>query len=97
MGEPDEDKSRELRMWAEEQVPEPDYDGHAAQFRDVLDAIRNGGQPLVTSAEGRRSIELISAVYKSALTKERVGLPIAKEDPYYRKVSEVKATQVGGT
>ena len=96
MGAPDQDRSRELRLWAEEQVPEPDYAGHAAQFRDVLDAIRNGGEPMVTGAEGRRSIELISAVYKSALTRERVGLPITKEDPYYRKVSEVKATQVSG-
>lgn len=88
-GARDEAKEQELTRWAEAQVPQPSYDGHAAQVRDMLDAI-NLGRPLaVTGEEGRKSIEVSIAIYKSALTGRPVELPIRNDDPYYGKVSEV--------
>ena len=33
--------------------------------------------------DGRRTIELITAVYKSGATGETVTLPLAKDDPFY--------------
>ena len=49
---------------------------HAAQFRDVFQAIRAGGQPEIDGREGRRSVEVILAIYQSASTGRRVSLPL---------------------
>lgn len=39
---------------------------HAAQYRDFVDAARNGRPPRVTTAHGRRNLALILAIYESA-------------------------------
>ncbi len=59
------------------------HHGHTAQFKDVLKAIRSGGQPLIDGAEGRRSVEIILAIYKSAETGRAVALPL-KSDPVWK-------------
>ncbi|MBN1395213.1 MAG: Gfo/Idh/MocA family oxidoreductase [Pirellulales bacterium] len=57
------------------------HHGHARQFQDVLNAIKKGTtKPLVDGPEGRRSVELILAVYKAAETGRAVKLPL-KADP----------------
>ena len=56
------------------------YHGHLAQFKDVLKAIRTGGRPLIDGPEGRRSVELILAIYKAAETGRSVPLPL-RSDP----------------
>jgi UDP-N-acetyl-2-amino-2-deoxyglucuronate dehydrogenase len=50
------------------------HHGHARQFADVLDAIRRGRPPLIDAAEGRRSVEIVTAIYKSAQTGKAVKL-----------------------
>jgi predicted dehydrogenase len=55
------------------------HHGHARQFRDVLRAIRKGQRPLIDGAEGRRSVEVILAIYKAAETGRRVTLPLASD------------------
>jgi len=45
---------------------------HRMQIEDFLDAVRTGRKPLVDGREGRRTVELFSAVYESA----RTGLPV---------------------
>jgi len=55
------------------------HHGHARQFRDVLRAVRQGGQPQIDGPEGRRSVEIILAIYKSAETGRVVRLPLAKD------------------
>ncbi|MEX2080392.1 MAG: Gfo/Idh/MocA family oxidoreductase, partial [Dehalococcoidia bacterium] len=57
---------------------------HMAQVRDFVEAIQTGREPLVTAASCRASLELIAAMQRSAATGERVELPLAKDDPYYR-------------
>ena len=42
--------------------------GHTRQLADFLDAIKNRRKPFVDGAEGRRSVELIEAIYQSART-----------------------------
>jgi predicted dehydrogenase len=64
------------------------HHGHARQFRDVLRAIRKGTSPLIDGAEGRRSVEVILAVYKSAELGRAVQLPLAG-DP------SLKARKIG--
>jgi predicted dehydrogenase len=56
------------------------HHGHARQFRDMIDAIRKGGQPAVDGPEGRRSVEIILGIYKSAETGRAIELPL-KRDP----------------
>ena len=41
-------------------------DGHTAQFQDFANAIRDHRAPLVDGREGRRSVALIEAIYRSA-------------------------------
>lgn len=64
------------------------HHGHARQFNDVLKAIKKGTRPLVDGPEGRRSVEIILAIYKSAETGRAVQLPL-KGDPV------LKARKIG--
>jgi predicted dehydrogenase len=56
------------------------HHGHTEQFKDVLKAIRTGTAPLIDGAEGRRSVEIILAIYKAAETGKTIKLPL-KNDP----------------
>ena len=55
-------------------------DGHVKQLKQFIRAIRTGGKSLVDGEEGRKSVEIILAIYKSAWTGRRVQLPL-KSDP----------------
>jgi len=48
--------------------------GHQAYYEHVVDCIRNGKQHLVDGLEGRKSLELISAIYESIETGREVRL-----------------------
>lgn len=48
--------------------------GHQAYYEHVLDCLQSGRQQLVDGLEGRRSIELISAIYESIETGREVAL-----------------------
>jgi UDP-N-acetyl-2-amino-2-deoxyglucuronate dehydrogenase len=48
--------------------------GHAAYYRHVVDCIADGRQQLVDGLEGRRSLELITAIYESIETGREVEL-----------------------
>ena len=67
---------------------DPSAIGHAAhthQFRDVIKAIKNGTTPAIDGAEGRKSVEIILAIYKAAQSGKMVKLPL-KSDPVLKKV-----------
>lgn len=64
-----------------------DIEGHKAQLRDVLLAITEGKNVLVTGEQGRNAIELITAMYKSSTEHRTVELPLAEDDPFYTKDS----------
>ncbi len=59
------------------------HEGHAGQIENVLGAIQTGGAPAITGQDGRNTIELITAIYKSGAEKSTVSLPIHRDDPYY--------------
>jgi len=48
--------------------------GHQAYYEHVIDCISNGSANLVDGLQGRKSIELISAIYESAETGKEVFL-----------------------
>jgi len=55
------------------------YHGHTMLFADTLNAIRNGGKPSVDGHEGRRSVEIILAIYAAAEAGAAVKLPLASD------------------
>jgi len=55
------------------------YVAHQKNFEDVVRAIKKGTQPLVDGREGRKAIEIILAIYRSALTGGKpVQLPLKR-------------------
>ena len=52
--------------------------GHRDQLADFLRAIDSGGEPLVDGREGRRSVEIIRAIYRSAESGRAVSLPLTE-------------------
>jgi predicted dehydrogenase len=57
------------------------HHAHAKQFRNVVEAIRKGVPPAIDGPEGRRSVEIILAIYKSAETGKAVRLPLPGDPP----------------
>jgi predicted dehydrogenase len=47
---------------------------HAKQFADVVNAINNGSALKIDGAEGRRSVEVILAIYEAARTGKRISI-----------------------
>jgi predicted dehydrogenase len=64
-------------------TPDLLHEGHAGQIEDVLKALENNTRPLITGLDGRKTIELITAIYKAGCKKEIVKLPLTKEDDFY--------------
>jgi len=71
-------------------LPEVENEGHPAEIKNVLDALNGKGSILVTGEEGRKAVQLICAIYKSATEHVTVELPLKKDDPFYRKDSMLK-------
>lgn len=57
-----------------------DHGGHREQLKDFIEAIESGGKPAVAGEDGRKSVELILAIYQSAWTGSIVRLPL-ESDP----------------
>src|SRR5207249_474684 len=53
--------------------------GHRDQLSDFLQAIDEGRAPLVDGREGRKSVEIIRAIYRSARDGTAVRLPLRDE------------------
>ena len=52
--------------------------GHTPLYADVIDAINSGRKPLVDGEAGKRALELVLAIYKSAAEGKAVKLPLDK-------------------
>ena len=60
---------------------------HPAQIHNFLKAI-GGEEPLMIDGyEGRKTLELIIAIYQAACTHQPVKLPLDADSPFYRKES----------
>ncbi|MDF2941966.1 MAG: oxidoreductase domain protein [Herbinix sp.] len=66
-----------------ETLPNLAKEGHTGEIDNVLSALEQGIDPLITGHSGRNTIELITAIYKSGFEERMVELPISKEDPWY--------------
>lgn len=92
-GFPTEDEALEekIRAYADS-LPALPYEGHAGQLDNVLTAIATGGDVAITGEDGRRTIELITAIYKAGSQGETVQLPLKKEDPFYTVAGIMEST-----
>ena len=70
------------------------YHGHTAQFKDVLRAIKTGTRPAVDGPEGRKAVEIILAIYKSAESGRAIHLPL-KTDPVLKARQKDKTVGKG--
>ncbi|WAM32936.1 Gfo/Idh/MocA family protein [Caldicellulosiruptor morganii] len=72
---PEEDEKEVIEKFVEN--PDDVYGfGHIPLFRNVIEAIKNDGDPLVTGEEGRKSLEIILGIYKSSVEEKPVKLPL---------------------
>jgi UDP-N-acetyl-2-amino-2-deoxyglucuronate dehydrogenase len=53
---------------------DPSY--HTVQIREFIGAIKEGQEPLVNGESGRKSVELLSAIYESGRTGQPVSFPL---------------------
>ena len=53
------------------------------RMRLRLSAIENNRDPAITGEDGRRTIELITAIYESGSLRKPVDLPLRPDDPFY--------------
>ena len=74
------------RAAAEAAFPDETKHLHVAMVHDFLRAIADKRAPLVTVDECRRSMQIITGMYKSAMTGTRVEFPIAASDPFYGQI-----------
>jgi predicted dehydrogenase len=72
------DNPEEVKRTYNENPPNVYGFGHSPLYSDVIDAIRNDREPYITAKDGRRALELVLAIYKSAAEGKSVKLPLSK-------------------
>jgi predicted dehydrogenase len=72
------DDAEEVKTTYHENPPNVYGFGHTPLFADVIDAIKTDRQPKVTAEDGKRALELVLAIYKSAAEGRPVKLPLDK-------------------
>ncbi|MBP3540664.1 MAG: Gfo/Idh/MocA family oxidoreductase [Clostridia bacterium] len=64
-------------------LPKVTYEVHTGQLENVLSAIENDLAPAIGGEDGRRTIELITGIFKSGALGQTIDLPLKKDDPFY--------------
>lgn len=64
-------------------LPVQKYTGHTPLIDDVLRALETGRRPLISAEDGRRTVELITAIYEASIARRPVGLPLRRDDVFY--------------
>lgn len=84
-GFPERNEALETKIAAlYEDLPEIQYEGHMGQIDNVLTCLEQGSlEPAITGRDGRRTIEIVSAIYKAGSSGGWVKLPLKKDDPFY--------------
>ncbi|MBR0107735.1 MAG: hypothetical protein IJM07_01300, partial [Pyramidobacter sp.] len=59
------------------------YEMHEGQLENMLTALETDGLPFISGEDGRRTIELITAIYEAGATHCPVSLPLKPDDPFY--------------
>lgn len=70
------DDPEEVKKHFSENPPNIYGFGHTPLYADVIEAIKTGRPPLVDAEAGKRALELVLAIYKSAADHRPVKLPL---------------------
>ena len=87
--EEDLDLEEKLQQVYNEQ-PELQFESHAGQIYDVLQAIQGKKTVLVDGIQGRQTLEFITAIYQSASLGKTVKLPLNEDSPFYTRDGVLK-------
>ncbi len=73
-----------LERWKQEDTEffktiDPTYHYHKLQVEDFLRSILEDGQPLVSGEEGRKTVELFTAIYRSQRDRKSIRFPLEPE------------------
>ena len=69
------------------------HHGHAKLFADMLRAIETDTEPKINGEEGRRSVEIILAIYESAERRAAIKLPLPSDPVLKYRETGVKKEQ----
>ena len=72
------DDSENVKAIYSENPPNVYGFGHTPLYADVIDAIKTGRKPYVDGEAGKRALELVLAIYKSAAEHRPVKLPLER-------------------
>ena len=72
------DEAEEVKASYNENPPNVYGFGHTPLYKDVIEAIKEDREPYVTAEAGRRALELVLAIYKSAAEGRHIRLPVEK-------------------
>ena len=70
------DMSKEVIAQFSENPPNVYGFGHSPLYADMIDAIEYNREPYVNGEAGRKAVELVLAIYKSAFEGKAVKLPL---------------------
>ena len=85
-GFPEKEPDETFRAKAESYLaglPPIPYENHTGQLEAMLTALETDGPVPISGEEGRRTIEIITAIYESGSLRRGVGLPLKSDDPFY--------------
>ncbi len=77
----DPETAAEVKRLLEDFRPGPE--GYQGLFAELAASLETGEEPPVTLADARRSVELATALYYAAATREAVELPLRASHPAY--------------
>ncbi len=84
-GKYEADWDDELEQW--QAIPDDVPNRHEAQMMALVNSIEKGELPLTTGDQARRTVEFLTALYKSALTRQPIQWgSILPDDPYYHRM-----------
>ncbi|HZH62939.1 MAG TPA: Gfo/Idh/MocA family oxidoreductase [Metabacillus sp.] len=90
-GFPEDDRHLEEKIQRTyDALPDTQYEGHPGQIHNVLTAIENKSKVLVDGYQGRKTLELITAIYESASLGKTVKLPLKEDSPFYTREGLLK-------
>lgn len=70
------DDPEEVKVRFHENPPNVYGFGHTPLYADMINAIENNRQPYVNAMDGKKAVELVLAIYKSAAEGKSVKLPL---------------------
>lgn len=82
--EDDTEVCEELKK-AYSQIGDLKYIEHCGQIENMISAIEQGTEPLISGEDGRKTLEFISGVYQSAFTGQKVKFPMTSTDLFYTR------------